>query len=204
MTTSELGKEAIKYTNNHGTSATVQLALYYLFLEQPDQAKMANKSFMSGAFKKQIAKDGSQPKDITLADGIHYSLMNLSLLMALGYLGDLVGVDVWNQKSLAGTTIEDAVKFLSSRKILPIRYKIAAEKYDEPGGKYLEAIQKIGQLPWKDNDISHLYIDFSCGFNGTKKGKFISPVVVLPILSFDLPFGMIPSVVVGHSEAFLL
>ncbi|KAJ1647140.1 hypothetical protein IWQ61_010129 [Dispira simplex] len=86
-----------------------------------DKLKRDADKYTSGKTKFSIAvsecewtrKDGSQPKEITRADGIHYSLMDLSLLMALGYLGDLVGVDVWNQKSSVETTIEDAVKFLS-------------------------------------------------------------------------------------------
>ncbi|KAJ1958646.1 hypothetical protein IWQ62_004866, partial [Dispira parvispora] len=183
MTTSEIGKGAISADNNHGTSATIQLASYYLFLEQPDQAKKAIESFMSGAFQKQIAKDGSQPKEINRADGIHYSLMNLSLLATLGYLGDLVGFDVWNQKTSAGATIADAVKYLSKYatgaeswpkstdqpKGFTHMLQIAAEKYGDPDGTYLEAIQKIGQLPWADDNVANLYADFSYGFNGTKK-----------------------------------
>ncbi|KAJ1972253.1 hypothetical protein H4R35_004783 [Dimargaris xerosporica] len=177
FTTSEIGKSEIAGGNNHGTSATIQLASYYRFLLQEDKAIAVVDSFLKGAFQDQIDSEGGQPRELKRVDSFDYATMNLGFLLVMGQLSKDLKHNIWDAATKAGTTIQDAVDYF-----LPYAsgqswkggkgadlsqathyFQLAAAQFGDNDGKYLKAIKAIGKTSRDETSYHRLYSDYSYG-----------------------------------------
>lgn len=136
LITSKYGNDEFNWKNNHGSWYDVQTASISLFLGKNDLAKKIINRVKLKRIDLQIKPDGKQPLELARTKSWGYSVFNLKALFRLAYLGDNVGVDLWDYKSPNGGSIRKAFDY-----ILPFALKMNKWKYQQ--------IQKI--------DIGSLY-----------------------------------------------
>jgi hypothetical protein len=98
--------------NNHGTFYDVQAGSYALFLGKTNMAEDILKTARQKRIALQIEPDGRQPLELVRTKAWGYSIGNLSGLMLLATLGDVVGVDLWNFRTEDGRSISKALDYL--------------------------------------------------------------------------------------------
>lgn len=113
LQTSELGLFEQSRKNNHGSLYDVQVVALLLFLDRTEEAKNVLESVIANRIDSQIEADGKQPHELQRTKSLTYSILNLSGLTKLAFLGqkDGVNVDIWNYKSSTGD-IQKAYKYL--------------------------------------------------------------------------------------------
>lgn len=114
LLTSPLGQEEDGQKNNHGTYYDVQVAAYAWFTGRKDLARQVLEMKFHQRMKAQIEPDGSQPHELERTLAFTYSSMNLSGLMELASIGELLGMDLWSAASEDGRGIQAAVDWLTS------------------------------------------------------------------------------------------
>jgi hypothetical protein len=112
MLTSKLGREEGAAKNNHGTFYDVQIAVYSLFIGQPEKAREVLQAAGERRIAVQIEPDGRQPLELARTKAWSYSVSNLAGLMALARLGEHVDVDLWNFETGDGRSIRQALDYL--------------------------------------------------------------------------------------------
>jgi hypothetical protein len=98
--------------NNHETAYTLQVASYALFLGKMDIAHQK----LIGQFKESIIRmiepDGRQPRELSRTKSLHYSSMNLGMMIHLCQLADYLNADLWHFQTADGRSIQKAFDFL--------------------------------------------------------------------------------------------
>jgi hypothetical protein len=135
MRTSEKGKAEDAAKNNHGTWYDLQVVDVALFLGDRSLATDTLERVKTRRIAVQIEPDGKQPLELARTNAWGYSNGNLDGLCKLATLGDEVGVDLWNFKTVDGRSIRAAVDFL-----LP--YAAGEKKWDyqQIGGFHADAM----------------------------------------------------------------
>lgn len=98
LLTSENGKDEAASVNNHGTWYDVIAADLALFVGKKDVACEILQKVPQKRIDVQIGRDGSQQHELSRTRAFHYSAMNLEGLFHLAFLGERVGLDLWNYK----------------------------------------------------------------------------------------------------------
>lgn len=113
LQTSEFGIFEKTRKNNHGTLYDVQVVSLLLFFERTVEARKILESVTENRIMHQIDPDGSQPHELKRTKGMTYSILNLSGLTKLAFLGrkEGVAIDLWQHKSTPGT-LKKAHEFL--------------------------------------------------------------------------------------------
>ena len=113
LLTSDLGKQEMAASNNHGSFFVAQTATYLHFADRDDEARKLISSFFSGIYKGQINKDGVQPLETARTRPFHYQCFNLVALVYIARLSDkLNGTNVWEATTDQGATIKTAIDYL--------------------------------------------------------------------------------------------
>jgi len=112
MRTSSLGKNESAATNNHGTWKDLQDAAIAYYVGQRDAARTLVASVRANRIAKQIAADGSQPKELARTRPWHYINFNLQAFIRLAELGRHMQVNLWSYTAPNGATLTKAVGFL--------------------------------------------------------------------------------------------
>ena len=135
MRTSQKGKDEDAAKNNHGTWYDLQVTDYALFLGDRQLAVDTLHRVKTRRIALQIKSDGRQPFELARTNAFSYSIGNLDGLMQLAWLGQPLGVDLWNFKTDDGRCIRAALDFL-----LP--YAIGEKKWDyqQIGGFHGDAL----------------------------------------------------------------
>jgi hypothetical protein len=135
MQTSEKGKDEDAAKNNHGTWYDLQVTDYALFLDKRDLAVATLNRVKTRRITLQVEPDGRQPLELARTNAFSYSIGNLDGLMQLAWLGNEVGVDLWDFRTTDGRSIRAALDFL-----LP--YATGVKKWDYPqiGGFHGDAL----------------------------------------------------------------
>ncbi len=112
MRTSTIGKAESAATNNHGTWKDLQDAAIMLYIGQKANAKTLVQSVRANRIAKQIAGDGTQPKELERTRPWHYVNFNLQAFIRLAELGRHVQVNLWSYTAPNGATLAKAVDAL--------------------------------------------------------------------------------------------
>jgi hypothetical protein len=129
MRTSDKGKDEDAAKNNHGTWYDLQVTDYALFLGDRQLAVNTLNRLKTRRIAVQIEPDGRQPLELARTNAFSYSVGNLDGLMQLAWLGQHVGVDLWNFRTADGRCIRAAIDFL-----LPYAEGKEQWNYPEIGG----------------------------------------------------------------------
>lgn len=158
MLESKNGRDEAAARNNHGTYYDIQAASYALFLGKVELASNILQAVAHKRIDVQIEPDGRQPLELARTRAWGYSQGNLTGLMQLADLGEIVGVDLWHYQSADGRSIRKAIDYLlpfalgrekfpyqqlggfSGRSFYPLLRR-AAVKY--PDGPYRSFLAKI-------------------------------------------------------------
>lgn len=111
LLTSEWGKRESSNGNNHETACNLQMISYALFTGRPDVAAGIFEKFKSHNML-QIKPDGSMPREIARTKGLHYSLMNLGLMLHIAEQAAPQGIDLYSFETTDGRSIKKAYLFL--------------------------------------------------------------------------------------------
>lgn len=113
LQTSEFGIFEKTRKNNHGTLYDVQEVSLLLFFDRMEEAKVVLKAAIQNRIESQIEADGSQPDELKRTKSLTYSILNLSGLAKLAFLGrkDGIQIDIWEYESDMGD-LQKAYDFL--------------------------------------------------------------------------------------------
>lgn len=111
LLTSDWGRRESANGNNHETSCNLQIAAYALFVNKPDIAGSIFEKFKTQIIL-QIEPDGGMPREIARTKGLHYSSMNLSLMLHIAELASSQGVDLYDFETPDGRSLKKAFQFL--------------------------------------------------------------------------------------------
>jgi hypothetical protein len=123
MRTSDKGKAEDAAKNNHGTWYDLQVTDYALFTGDRQLAIDTLNRVKTRRIAEQIEPDGREPLELVRTNAFSYSIANLDGLIQLAWLGQQVGVELWNYKTPDGRCIRVALDFL-----LP--YALGAKPWD--------------------------------------------------------------------------
>ena len=113
MQESKNGHEEAAARNNHGTYYDVQAVSFALFLGKVDLATDIARAAREKRIAVQIEPDGRQPLELVRTKTWSYSVMNLSGLMSLATLGELVSVDLWHFQTRDDRSLGKALDYLA-------------------------------------------------------------------------------------------
>ncbi len=109
---SPFGRQIAEGDNNISTWYDMQRASYALLLNDIEKARTILKEAGPKRIGRQIAADGSQPRELKRTRAFDYSCYNLNALITLCELGDGVGVDLWHYEDPKGGSIARALDWL--------------------------------------------------------------------------------------------
>jgi len=158
LNTSKNGIGESKAKNNHGSWYDVQTVSMLMFLGKNKDAKEYLKNISLNRIDSQIKEDGKQPEELARTNAMSYTLFNLKAFFSLAFLGDRIGVDLWNYKNNEGGSIRIALDYFLPFVLDPSKWEyeqissfknddvyplllLAQKKYDEK--IYSEWIDKI-------------------------------------------------------------
>ena len=161
LLSSESGKSESMKTNNHGTYYNLQVSSIALFLNKQDIAKNVLQNIIQeptvSGFRNtpqllsvKITSEGKQPFELSRTKSLDYSMFNLIGLFKLAQIGDHVGVDLWNFKTLNGSGLYKALDYL-----LPFVIQDKAWPYEQqrPFKKeYVASLLCMASIKYEDNN----------------------------------------------------
>lgn len=171
---SDLGRQEARNGNNHETAYCLQVMIYALFTGQKQIALNEIERHFKKRIIYQIEPDGRQPRELSRTKSLHYSLMNLSIMLYICDLARRLGHDLYHFRTSDGRSVWQALTFLypyvSGQKKWPYQQiekgkpdydelfhilRIGALRYDQP--EFEATLRKIygsgysnhrGQLYW--------------------------------------------------------
>ncbi|OEF18942.1 alginate lyase family protein [Aliivibrio logei] len=111
LTTSDLGKEGAKQTNNHGSWYEYQVAAVSYYLGDTKQTKQAVKN-AEIIFSQQFDSMGAQPHELERTRSYFYSTFNLEAITSTAIIAEKVGLSMWEYKSKNNATLIKGINFL--------------------------------------------------------------------------------------------
>lgn len=112
LQTSKIGLMEANTLNNHGTHYDSQLLALKVYLGEIDFVKEYLNTVTKNRIFSQIEPNGSQPKELARTKSFSYSTMNMHELLQLAFLGQKLGVDLWNAESADGRSIKKAYQYM--------------------------------------------------------------------------------------------
>jgi hypothetical protein len=109
LKTSDLGVGAAEATNNHSVFFDVQSMYFALFSGDTDYARELAENAVDRRILKQIAPDGSLPKELARTRSLHYSIFCVQAFLQLAHLAEQVDVDLWH---VADSRIRSALDYI--------------------------------------------------------------------------------------------
>jgi hypothetical protein len=111
LLTSEWGRREGSNGNNHETACNMQMAAYALFADRPQVAAEIFEKFKAQNIL-QVEPDGRMPREIARTQGLHYSSMNLGLMLQIAELAKTQGIDLYGFATEDGRSMKKAFQFL--------------------------------------------------------------------------------------------
>lgn len=110
---SDLGQQALKLKNNHGSWYKFQVASLALYLDKSDKAREIVEITLA-SLDDQLNSDGGQIHELTRSKSFFYSCFNLEALTLLANIADKVGIDMWQYESADGKSIALAIRYVTT------------------------------------------------------------------------------------------
>lgn len=111
LTTSDLGKEGAKQTNNHGSWYEYQVAAVSYYLGETKLTKQAVKNAET-IFAQQFDSKGAQPHELERTRSYFYSTFNLEAITSTAIIAEKVGLSMWDYESENNATLIKGIDFL--------------------------------------------------------------------------------------------
>ncbi|MEX0685506.1 MAG: alginate lyase family protein [Balneolales bacterium] len=108
----DFGREEVRSKNNHGTWYDVQIVSFGYFSGNEHLAKRHLEEVSLHRIPRQIGYFGKQSLETRRPWPVHYSIYNLSGLIKLAEYGELLNVDIKNEKAFYSGNIENATHYL--------------------------------------------------------------------------------------------
>ena len=112
MTTSKHGKDEAAATNNHSVAFYLQLAVYADFIGDEKMLADCRRQFKEVFVAKQMAVDGSFPRELARTKPYAYSIFQLDNMASLCQVLSRPDDDLWTFKLTDGRGIQKAMAFL--------------------------------------------------------------------------------------------
>ncbi len=111
MFTSQNGLDEMNTENNHSVCFFMQAAAFSLFTEQEDSIRFCREQFQN-VLLKQMAPDGSFPRELARTKPYNYSLFITDNLVALCHMLSSPENDLWEYETKEGCSIKKAIDFI--------------------------------------------------------------------------------------------
>ena len=112
LTTHPYGKAEMNATNNHGTCWAMQVAEFSKFTDDKKLMKFCSDRFKNVFLVKQMATDGSFPRETGRTKPYGYSIFNLDAMTTLCQVLSSKQNDLWNYQTPDGKSIKKGIEFL--------------------------------------------------------------------------------------------
>lgn len=169
LLSSESGKIASMKINNHGTYYYLQVSSIALFLDKQDIVKEAVQSMIQESamssfrntphlLSSKITPDGKQPFELSRTKSLDYSMFNLLGLFNMAEIGEHVGIDMWNYKTVQGAGLRNALDYLIpyalEDKVWPYEQLVPIRK------EYLAPILCMASIKYGEYNSNHTYYSY--------------------------------------------
>lgn len=112
MLTSKNGKDEAEMENNHGVCYWLQIAVFAEFTGEKKILAECRRRFMEDFVGKQMAKNGSFPRELARTKPYGYSLFQLDNMATLCHVLSGEKHDLWNDQGPEGRSMRRAVEWL--------------------------------------------------------------------------------------------
>jgi len=112
MVSSKNGQEEAKATNNHSVAYFLQLAVYAKFAGDEKKVAECRRQYKEVFLPKQIAPDGSFPRELARSKPYGYSIFQLDNLITLAQVLSTPQDDLWNFTLPDGRSARKAMEYL--------------------------------------------------------------------------------------------
>ena len=109
---SDFGTKESRNGNNHETSYTLQVISFSLFVGKPDIAEKQIEKHFKQRIIRMIEPDGRQPRELARTKALHYSMMNLSMIIEIAEIARKMGIKLYSYETQDGRSIRKALDFL--------------------------------------------------------------------------------------------
>ena len=112
LTTHQYGKDEMNATNNHATCWAMQVASFAKFTGNQKLLDFCTDRYKNIFLPKQMALDGSFPRETARTKPYGYSIFNLDAMTTLCQILSTKENDLWNYKTEDGKSIKKGIEFL--------------------------------------------------------------------------------------------
>lgn len=108
----QFGIDERDHGNNHSTCWNMQVAEYAKFIGDEKKLEFCRNHFKQELLPKQLAANGSFPKELERTKPYGYSLFNLDAMIMVGQILSTPADNLWEYETPENTNLEDAIEFM--------------------------------------------------------------------------------------------
>jgi hypothetical protein len=113
LTHSKTGDDEKISGNNHGSWYIAQMAAVANYVGDNAAQQAAFAFYRDNIFPKQIARDGSAPREETRTRSLSYSAFNLEAYANLCRIAQMQGTDLWSLQTKSGANLSTVIDYLA-------------------------------------------------------------------------------------------
>lgn len=117
--TSDYGKSAAAFTNNHGVNYDLLLYDLYIFTDNKKGRRRLAKDFFAKRVRQQITADGLQPQELKRTKAFNYSILNLSFISRFCQMASRDGQDCSESEARLNKGISYLSQYLGHKENFP-------------------------------------------------------------------------------------
>jgi hypothetical protein len=144
LTHSKTGEDEKNSGNNHASWDIAQLAAVANFVGDNAAQQAAFAFYKDNIFPKQIARDGSAPREEARTRSLSYSAFNLEAYANLCRIAQIQGVDLWGLQTKSGASLSTVIDYLSPYLTEPRKWQKEQIVDFQTDGVYSLAFAGIG------------------------------------------------------------
>jgi hypothetical protein len=112
LTTSKNGTDEMKAENNHGTCWVMQVAAFASLVEDEQKLAMCRDRYREVLLPKQMASDGSFPRELKRTKPYGYSLFNADAMATVCWILSKPEDDLWKYATPDGKSMHKGIEFI--------------------------------------------------------------------------------------------